>query len=98
MTAMHISFRPHTDTMDAGDSLGGHVVLADEGNYTIAKSGTGNLFPAVYKTSAWPFFAHLHDSEMPCAVCERDDKGSKTIVYPGTTACPTTFRKDYDGS
>ncbi len=38
-----------------------------------------------------------NNAEVPCAVCQRTAVGSRTLLVPGTTQCPSGFAPDYAG-
>ncbi|XP_071845737.1 uncharacterized protein [Apostichopus japonicus] len=52
-----------------------------------AHSDRGYLYGSEYQTNTYPPYAHLHDSEVPCAVCKAAQRSSY-IMVPARNACP----------
>eukprot|EP00164_Ancoracysta_twista_P001878 GFYU01002467.1.p1 GENE.GFYU01002467.1~~GFYU01002467.1.p1 ORF type:complete len:957 (-),score=279.64 GFYU01002467.1:133-3003(-) len=80
-----------------------YLCMADEANEYGSDTGNqaaGLLYPVGYKTSSGQIssFAHKHDYEAPCSVCQvKDRPGRAVYMQVGKQHCPTNFHRSYWG-
>lgn len=69
------------------------------GQYSDAANPSGDIYRAEYFTSSSgiPYFQNLTGTEIPCAVCNRQNPLAKTLMVPGSFLCPNNFAPDYQG-
>ncbi|XP_072042445.1 short-chain collagen C4-like [Amphiura filiformis] len=64
------------------------------------EAGTGGsrsfLYTTEYKISHFPPFNHLHQHDVPCAVC-RVTSRSTLLMIPAKTTCPSDWTSEYKG-
>ncbi|XP_061165092.1 short-chain collagen C4-like [Saccostrea echinata] len=56
----------------------------------------GFIYGAEYEVHRDVIFSHLHDHDVPCAVCETRRRKS-VMVIPARTSCYRGWRKEYSG-
>ena len=63
--------------------------------YNLHHRGGTCISPVEYETSQGPLNRHLHQHNVPCAVCEISR--SKLYMFPALTTCPHGWTIEYNG-
>ncbi len=62
----------------------------------IGEQARATIYSAEYHTSKFPPLSHLHDEEIPCAVCRVARRGTQLMI-PAITSCPSGWSSEYVG-